>query len=58
MGLLSFMENMSTLGGALLIYYFGAESVSLGETLGRTPGGTQWSRANEFVTGRSAAEAS
>ncbi len=52
------MENMSTLGGALLIYYFGAESVSLGETLGRTPGGTQWSRANEFVTGRSAPEAS
>jgi hypothetical protein len=31
------MEKMSTLGGALLIYYFGADPVSLGETLSRTP---------------------
>jgi hypothetical protein len=45
------METMSMFGGALLIYYFGADPVSLGETLSITLGGTQWSRANEFVTG-------
>jgi hypothetical protein len=32
---------MSTLGGALLIYYFGADPVCLGETLSRTLAGTQ-----------------
>jgi hypothetical protein len=35
------MENMATLGGALLIYYFGADPVCLVEMLRRTLAGTQ-----------------